>query len=287
MNLIHEPLYEIDGVKSWIHCLRSVAAKNIIPQSELVYHIHDYIEILYSLDSDAIVWLNGNEIPFGNGDLVVINSNEPHTLVFNDQSSYICVKFSPNILYVGEQSLFELKYLFPFITESSPQKLFHKDELENIKASELILEMMEEWEKQNYGYELIIRANLLKLFAGIFRYWDYNNKIATKDIPDEIKRAMIYISENYTTVTEKEAAKFCGFSYNHFSYLFKSSIKKTFSEYLLDIKIKEAEKLLISTKNSITDIAAATGFSTTSYFISRFKEHKGITPKQFRKKIFL
>ena len=57
----------------------------------------------------------------------------------------------------------------------------------------------------------------------------------------------------------------------------------SFNDYLNHIRIREAEKLLISTTFSVTEIASSVGFCTTSYFIKQFKEHLQISPKQYRK----
>jgi AraC-like DNA-binding protein len=101
---------------------------------------------------------------------------------------------------------------------------------------------------------------------------------------EPIKNALLYISENFDSVNERDAAAFCGLSYNHFSASFKKTVGRSFSDYLTLIRINEAEKLLLSTEKSITDIALSCGFSSTSHFISRFKEKNGVTPGQLRKK---
>ena len=117
------------------------------------------------------------------------------------------------------------------------------------------------------------------------RCWNKNGTgISDVVVSNTMKRALKYISENYDTATEKEAAKVSGLSYSHFSRVFKKELKQNFNNYLVLIKLREAEKMLISTDNSITEIAHAIGFSTASHFISHFKKHKQITPMQFRKK---
>jgi AraC-like DNA-binding protein len=102
---------------------------------------------------------------------------------------------------------------------------------------------------------------------------------------ESIKKALVYITENYETATLEAVARYCGLSYNHFSASFKRIIGRSFTDYLDLIRINEAERLLLSTDNSVTDIAFSCGFSSSSHFISRFKSQKGITPGQFRKKI--
>lgn len=60
---------------------------------------------------------------------------------------------------------------------------------------------------------------------------------------------------------------------------------KSFNDYVTLMRINEAEKLLLSTDKSITEIAMCCGFSSSSHFVSRFGQYKQITPGQFRKKL--
>lgn len=283
MNSILENVFTINGIKSWIHCLEQRVDKTP-PETPLTYHYHDYIELLYAVNADGYIWCNEESIHFKTGNLVIVNSNMPHVLKLNRYSEYICIKFSPNILYADETSLFEYKYIMPFLHNNTHQKVFGDKDIDYMNMKDLFINIMEEWNTKEPGYELIIRANILRLWAGIFRYWNKNenNNIA---ITDTIKTALLYIEEHFENITEAEVAEYCHVSYNHFSFLFKNSIGKSFSEYINFLRISKAEKLLLSSEKSITDIALETGFSTSSYFISKFKAYKGLTPKKFRRNI--
>ncbi len=285
MQQVREKPFMINGIKSQIHCLY----QHVMPYKDpgtRHYHYHDYIELLYAIEANADIWINGECHKFTTGDFVVLNSMDLHDFVFIEECKYICIKFLPQILYSDEQAFFELKYVIPFLSDNSRQKIFKDNELKNLDLHSLILEMMSEWNEKNTGYELIIRSNILRIFAGIFRYWRSNGIIPVDmQLSDEIKNALTYMAYNYDTVTEKAAAKHCGLSYNHFSYVFKKSVGKNFNDYLLAIKLNEAEKLLISTDKSITEIAFSTGFSSASHFISRFKMYKDITPRKFREQV--
>lgn len=283
INTLPEEPFIINGVKSWIHCL--VCETDHPIDDILPHHYHDYIELLYPIDTNAYVWLNGEKHKFDSENLIIINSQEPHTLTFEGASKYICIKFLPQILYADENSLFEFKYVLPFLLENSQyKKIFHKDELADIDVHSLIIEIMDEWNKKNPAYELIIRSNILRIFTGIFRYWHNGNSFSGEaNVEDIVKMALRYVETNFDTVTEHEVADYCNVSYNYFSYIFKKTMGKTFIDYITFLRIREAEKLLLSTDKSITEIAFACGFSTSSYFIHKFKSSKGITPKQFRK----
>ena len=279
-----EQNFRLNGMDSWIHCIYIEAkASN---EKVTRRHYHNYVEFLYSLGSDAVVYINSERYSFKDGDLIIINSNDLHSLEFPGDSRYICVKFSPNILYADEQAFAEYKYAMPFLIDTPHRILFDREETEKAGIEKLCLEIMDEWNGKDYAFELAIRANILKIFTWILRYWRNQGAIgADKKIPDSIKSALIYITENYETATETEAARASGLSYNHFSGVFKTAMGQNFKKFLVSVRLKEAEKLLMSTEKSMTEIAMETGFTTASHFIANFKRFKGVTPKQFRLKL--
>lgn len=99
----------------------------------------------------------------------------------------------------------------------------------------------------------------------------------------KIQKVIEYINRNYATANVAEAAELCSMSYSYFSRMFKSITQKSFVEYVNHIRITESERLLLTTEKSVTDIALDVGFSTTSYYIERFKNQLQLTPKQYRK----
>ncbi|SHO53346.1 AraC family transcriptional regulator [Anaerocolumna xylanovorans] len=255
-------------------------------------HIHDYIEILYAQSGQFRILLNNKDYTFGEGDMVLINSNEIHNVFSQGEAfnQYICIKFEPEMLYTS-QSLLEMKYLMPFILkESTHQKIFTKEEIKATILPSILHDINTEYKESRYGFELAIRADILTLFLYILRNWhkqdiDLNIDVPiNKEMEKQLKKVFDYIEDNYQKdITVREMAKYCHMSYSYFSRMFKKVMKKSFKEYLTYVRILKAEKLLISTNSTITEIALETGFTTSSYFISQFKELKNISPKQYRK----
>ncbi|MCC8082529.1 MAG: PocR ligand-binding domain-containing protein [Lachnospiraceae bacterium] len=99
-----------------------------------------------------------------------------------------------------------------------------------------------------------------------------------------IREAMNYIAANFSSsLTLEEVAKHVHLNPSYFSRLFKQSLGASFKEYLTQIRIEEAKRLLDHTEYSILDIAIAVGFDNQSYFTSVFKKKTGLTPGQYRK----
>ena len=71
-------------------------------------------------------------------------------------------------------------------------------------ASTVVINIMNEWSKKEYGYELSIRADILKVFLWVLRYWHKHelNALSQFDYSDEslriIQQALEYISKKNT-----------------------------------------------------------------------------------------
>ncbi len=284
-----EQRFKRHDVEMPFHCL-TIHQKQRKTEKEIGIHYHEYIEILYSLDSNCEIYLNGKIIPFKTGDLFIVNSEENHALTFeNGDGHYVVIKVLPEILYSNDKSLFELKYMMPFIVQDSNNKrYFTAEEIGGRYIKDVISDIMNEWYAENYGYEIAIRSNVLKIFLWILRYWQATNldSIDKFDYSDEnlkiIQSAIDYVSQNYADITALDVANYCNLSYSYFSRTFKKIMKQSFTEYLNSFRLLKAEYLLSATDKSIVEIADELGFSTPSYFIQQFKAKNDVSPKKYR-----
>ena len=69
----------------------------------------------------------------------------------------------------------------------------------------------------------------------------------------------------------------------HINRIIKQSIGKTLHNYLIDYRLNMAKNLLVSTSDSISQVAEKSGFSSYNYFIKIFRERIGRSPKAYRK----
>lgn len=283
MFFVEERKADIDGFEIPIQCiLMSTQRKSINPHA----HYHDYIEILYGIDCNAIVWHNGEETNLKTGDLIIINSKKPHEVYSkSEKSTYIVIKFMPQILYAAEQSVFEFKYIMPFLADTGQyNNLFKAEVLKNSNISTIMNDIMEEWNKKNYGYEIALRIYVNRIVLWVLRKWNENSPAPTESFGamNIIQRVFEHVQKNFQNTDLATVAHDLGLSYSYLSRIFKRVMKKSFSEYVNYIRITEAQRLLASTEKSITEIAQDVGFSTASYFIDTFKKQVHITPSKFR-----
>lgn len=107
---------------------------------------------------------------------------------------------------------------------------------------------------------------------------------AEKEAP-LIEAACRFIEDNYMyDLNLSMLAEKFSYSATYFSELFKSKVGRTFIQYLNEIRMSQAIRLLEDTSLGLWDIAELTGFSNASYFSSRFKRVFGMSPSDYRQK---
>lgn len=99
-----------------------------------------------------------------------------------------------------------------------------------------------------------------------------------------ISDVQAYIHENIADrdLSLGKAAEKFRISYSYLSTWFKEVTGKNFSQYTISCRLRHAEQLLISTNDTVDQIARLSGFRHAGYFIRQFKKHAGSTPRQYR-----
>ncbi len=102
---------------------------------------------------------------------------------------------------------------------------------------------------------------------------------------EELNNKIInYINLNFDNVNmslEKVADEF-GLSTYYLSRFFKELTNQTFTDYLIDLRMKKAKELLVNTDLQIKEIVNRIGYTDLTYFMKRFKMTEGVTPGQYR-----
>lgn len=96
-------------------------------------------------------------------------------------------------------------------------------------------------------------------------------------------RVLDYIEHNYLkNLTTKTMAEQFAISPNYFSSLFSKNNGTTFTQYLLELRIRKAASLLEDADAPIDQIAESVGFNDTRYFYRIFKRIMAMTPSEYR-----
>lgn len=113
---------------------------------------------------------------------------------------------------------------------------------------------------------------------------DTQNKRQSEALEITYSKILQFINQKYTDpmFSMNDIADNFGISIYATSRMLKSILGINFRKYLNDMRIEHAKKLLMTTKQSVNDIAEMSGFTSSSYFISIFKSTEKVTPNKFR-----
>lgn len=99
-----------------------------------------------------------------------------------------------------------------------------------------------------------------------------------------VRDAQKYIQAHYATPISLDAlSQRAGFNSTYFSSLFKKETGVNFLEYLTDIRIREAKRLLSDPRKTIADVAEEVGYSDVKHFSKLFTRIAGLHPSKYRK----
>lgn len=142
----------------------------------------------------------------------------------------------------------------------------------------LLQRIFEEYREQTTGYELAAQSLLSLLLVSAVRGTSTENK-SCKDL-DYIRT---YIEQHSDQkINFRELSVLSGYSYDYFRHTFRKKFHVSPQEYLIDIRLQNAMKLLKSTDYSCTEIAYQCGFSNASQLSSMFCKKFGYPPTAAR-----
>lgn len=121
-----------------------------------------------------------------------------------------------------------------------------------------------------------IRLHIQELFENIEESVWHGDEI----ISSAIKYVQEHIQEDIT-LAKVAGEVFC--SPQYLSYLFKRITGENFSEYIIRVRIKNAQRLLVTTQYTVSEIANMVGIGNSSYFSKVFTKITGIGPARYRK----
>jgi AraC-like DNA-binding protein len=94
-----------------------------------------------------------------------------------------------------------------------------------------------------------------------------------------------YIDQHFSdTMSLEMLADLVGMTPAAFSRYFKLRTSKNVSEYVVDVRLGHAARLLVDTTDTVAEICWTTGFNTLSNFNRLFRKRKGCSPTEFREK---
>lgn len=132
--------------------------------------------------------------------------------------------------------------------------------------------------------ELLISAKLNELLDEVLRTSIPHQK-ALNLMPENLKQTVLYITEHYMDHLKiDDLAAHCKLSNSYFLRIFRQYMNCTPKSYILTLQIENAKQLLEMSTKSVSEIAEAVGVYEVRYFCYLFRQHVGVTPREYRQR---
>lgn len=255
------------------------------------FHSHPELELVYVKESFGKRIIGNSVMPFEPGDMVFLGSDLPHVWL-NDEVYYqgiSTLKANAIVVYFSKDifgpAFYELKE-----TQKINELFFQAGKGISIigKTNKQIAKKLEKLILKK-DFEVIIGLfEILSLLSESQDRVYINNEAystAHKDSKkDRLSEVFQYVNENYKKdIVLIEIAAIANMTPTSFCRMFKLKTKKSFVEYLNEIRVSKACKFLLETDLSMSEIAYECGYKTASNFNKLFKKFMGMTPSEFKK----
>lgn len=231
----------------------------------------DY-QLLYVAAGKAHFFFDGKEEIVPAGHMVLYRPKEQQKYVYYgvDQTEVYWVHFTGG----------EIKQILNYYQISSSKHVFYSGT--SAEYQWLFRQMIQELQMCRQGYEELLAMMLQQIFLLVNR--QIKEKKTNGFIQEEIEKATYYFNDNYhKDISIEEYAASHHISTCWFIRSFKHYTGMTPMQYILSIRIANAQNLLETTGYNISEIAAIVGYDNPLYFSRLFKKQKGISPMEYRK----
>ena len=254
------------------------------PQFETSWHKHEEYELIVITEGHGTALIGDYVGEYKKGDVFFLSSNLPHWFRKTEQKmigSAIVVHFLKDFWGTPFLSMPEMKKINQLLEGDN-------NGLQLIQSLQKKITTGIEQMEQATGVDRIqLLLNTLHLMSQSKQY-----KIITKGFDNNLNlKVNSAIDKIFTfsfkhfleTVTLAEVAAEVSMSIPTFCRFFKRNIKKSYFEFLKELRIGHACKLLRESNQPIIDICYKSGYNSWAHFSKQFKNVKEITPNQYRK----
>lgn len=226
--------------------------------------LHNYSTSLYTADGGAVI-INGVRHEIKKGDLRFLRPGDTSY----SEPDFECLTINFNIV---EEDMF----CHNRVLDSIPTYMHVPNEyFEMFKA------IVKEYNQAKTCSPLVLSAKVMELICSL-----YNEVDGKGNMPSYLCDCIKYIKENYSSrISLEDLGSLCNYHPLHILRIFKKYLNKTPNEFITEVRIEEAKKILIGDPSvSIEEIAYRCGYNSESHFKMLFKKMTGATVGEYKRK---
>lgn len=261
-------------------------------QNILYLHWHEHFEIIVMEHGRGIFHVDSHPYEIQAGEVLIVPSGGLHVgySMENAPLRYTSIVLHGSLFDDWKQDAQHEQLVEPYVSNRYQFPVRPAAHVPSCSAHFSLLQaVLEEDAAKGQAYQLAIK-NYLHLFFTLLARTFLPKQLASSPKEhlsfnrERFKPLLTYVEEHFSEkITIEQAAKFVNLNPYHFCKTFKKLTGRTFIDYVNLCRVNEAERLLLESHLTVTEIAGSVGCDNPNYFTKLFKQYKGITPSKVRR----
>lgn len=251
-------------------------------------HLHPEYEINVVLHTNGKRIIGDSTEEFVDNDIALIGPNLLHAWRSNQEKGVrvITIQFSQDLFEFNLLNKDGMQSIAKLLEDSKKGIVFEQANLDELR--DRILALIDLYDFRGFVSFLELLQAMSKAEYRLALSSSPHLTTYSDAVDNRIEKVCHYIHTNYDKkISIEDVANTINLSASAFSHFFKRYTYRSFTEYLLNIRIKKACQLLTESDVPIAIIYAKAGFTNASNFNRIFKKQKQLTPRTYREKFGL
>jgi len=253
-------------------------------------HWHDHFEIALVLEGNGTFMFGRRALAAQPGDVFFIDNSQPHVAHASPDSSLrlLLVLFRPELIAAPGCRDLDHGYLAPFrVDERVASRRIRGTSPVAEQVAAVLGQLRETWERHDPADRHLADATLRLALALAARDLGSTGAVATRaaaDRREQIRPVLAYVDGHCRdSVTLDDVADLVHVSPSRVRHVFKDVTGVSFKEYVTQVRVAEAKRLLLSTELSVADIARAVSYTNLHQFYKVFYRSCAMSPGEYRR----
>ena len=251
--------------------------KEVSPQYTTELHTHNEHELYFLLGGQRRYFIRHSIYDLTPGNLILIPKGVLHKTVSKNSQGY-----DRFVLFFSDEDVRSLsgEKGYEYLLEMGCVQL-PADTVQTITRQ--LKQMQQEFTSQSHLHTVYLEAQLQLILLTVLRRGTQQPK-CMENTAEKIQKVAQYMNQNFhLPITLHDAAQMACLEDTYFSKQFKALTGFGFLDYLTQLRLQEAQRLLRTTSLSLSDISEMCGFSGSNYFGDVFRRYTGRSPNAYRK----
>ncbi|QES89405.1 helix-turn-helix domain-containing protein [Rhizosphaericola mali] len=252
-------------------------------------HSHTYYEMVYIVKGDGEYFINQNKVNYASGDFFIVAPGDSHYFDIKASTHFVFIKFTDSY-FSSNMHLTPDDFAINKPEDIMQYKGLREEKIQLDPASQKILGYIIDSICVYDEYKAAsLSPTVFHLILGIFgllKEYISKNIPSDNNLPTDSESIITYIHQNIyypKALRITQISKEFNIAPTYFGGFFKRNFNISYRDYVNNLKITLLRKRIVSSKQSLKQLASEFGFADESHLANFFKKRMNIYPKELKK----